>query len=220
MEINIKENMNEIGGSFMLSWAIFGGALSSGAAMLASGGAGMALVIAVAWMAFAGAHILPMVTWCHMLTGDLADVEGNWMRNGMRLVSQIIGACLAIVLMTEAGEIETGWAATDMWITDIADVYWSVLAMVAAGAVWWQIHTRCESEWVSAIGLMALFGAMTLTGASEMGASITSGLDGIADTLVNWICDAAFVAIGALIGVKIDELLPEAGAAEEAAAAE
>ena len=218
MEINIKENMNEIGGSFMLSWAIMGGLLSSGMAM-AGTGVGVGLIIAVAWMAFAGAHILPMVTWCHMLTGDLADVEGNWMRNGMRLVSQVIGACLAIVLMTEAGEIDTSWAATDMWITEIGDVYWSVLAMVAAGAVWWQIHTRCETEWVSAFGLMAFAGVMTITGATEMGASITSGFDGMVDTLVNWICDAAFIAIGALLGVKIDELLPEA-AAEEAAAAE
>lgn len=219
MEINIKENMNEIGGSFMLSWAIMGGLLSSGMAM-AGTGVGVGLIIAVAWMAFAGAHILPMVTWCHMLTGDLADVEGNWMRNGMRLVSQVIGACLAIVLMTEAGDIETGWEATDMWITEIADQYWSVLAMVAAGAVWWQIHTRCETEWVSAFGLMAFASVMTITGASSMGASITSGFDGMVDTLVNWICDAAFIAIGALLGVKIDELLPEAGAAEEAAAAE
>ena len=218
MEINIKENMNEIGGSFMLSWAIMGGLLSSGMAMMETG-VGVGLIIAVAWMAFAGAHILPMVTWCHMLTGDLADVEGNWMRNGMRLVSQVIGACLAIVLMTEAGEIDTSWAATDMWITEIGDVYWSVLAMVAAGAVWWQIHTRCETEWVSAFGLMAFAGVMTITGATEMGASITSGFDGMVDTLVNWICDAAFIAIGALLGVKIDELLPEA-AAEEAAAAE
>ena len=211
--------MNEIGGSFMLSWAIMGGVLSSGMAMMDTG-VGVGLIIAVAWMAFAGAHILPMVTWCHMLTGDLSDVEGNWMRNGMRLVSQVIGACLAIVLMTEAGDIDTNWAATDMWITEIADVYWSVLAMVAAGAVWWQIHTRCESEWVSAFGLMALAGAMTISGAMEMGASITSGFEGMVDTLVNWICDAAFIAIGALLGVKIDELLPEAGAAEEAAAAE
>ena len=219
MEINVKENMNEIGGSFLLSWAVLGGALSSGAVLTGfTPGIGMGLVLAVAWMAFAGAHILPMVTWCHMLTGDLADVEGNWMRNGMRLVSQIIGACLAIVLMTEAGDIDTGWAATDMWIPDIADNLWVVLGMLAAGAVWWQIHTRCENEWISAFGLMALFSAVTLTGANEMGASITSMGDGIVDTLVNWICDAAFVGIGALIGVKIDDLLPEAAAEEEAAA--
>ena len=47
---------------------------------------------------------------------------------------------------------------------------------------------------------------MTLTGANEMAASITSMGDGIVDTLVNWICDGLFVGLGALIGVKIDEL--------------
>ncbi|HJL59707.1 MAG TPA: hypothetical protein QF621_05090 [Candidatus Thalassarchaeaceae archaeon] len=212
MEINWKQNMNELGGAFMLSWVLFGGALGAGISLTMTGGLGMGVAIAVAWMAFTGAHILPAVTWCHMLTGDLSDVEGNWMENGMRLVAQVIGAALAIVLMTEAGDIETGWEATDMWITEIGDVYWSVIAMIAAGAVWWQIHTRCESEWVSAFGLMALVGVMTISGANEMGASITSGADGLVDTLVNWICDAAFIGVGALIGVKIDEMLPEAAA--------
>ena len=208
MEINWKENMNEIGGAFMLTWAVGYSGLS----------VEWAVCLAVAWMAFAGAHLLPVVTWCHMLTGDLSDVEGNWMTNGMRLVAQVIGACLAIVLATEAGDIETGWAATDMWIPDIADNLWVVLGMIAAGAVWWQIHTRCDMVWASAFAMMAFAAVMTLNGASEMGASITSAGDGIVDTAVNWICDGLFVGIGALIGVKIDELLPEAGAAEEAAA--
>ena len=150
------------------------------------------------------------------MTGDLSDTEGNWMANGMRLVMQAIGALLAIVLATEAGDIETGWAATDMWIPDIADHLWGVLGMIAAGAVWWQVHTRCESEWASAFGLMALGGAMMLTGAHEMGASIASMGDGIADTVVNWICDGLFVGIGALVGVKIDEMI--SGEAEDASA--
>ena len=210
MEINWKQNMNEIGGAFMLTWVVGYSGIS----------VEWAVCLAVAWMAFAGAHLLPVVTWCHMLTGDLSDVEGNWMANGMRLVAQVIGACLAIVLATEAGDIETGWAATDMWLPDIADNLWVVLGMIAAGAVWWQIHTRCDMAWASAFAMMAFAAAMTLNGASEMGASITSMGDGIADTLVNWICDGLFVGIGALIGVKIDELLPEADAAEEAASAE
>ena len=141
------------------------------------------------------------------MTGDLSDTEGNWMANGMRLVMQAVGALLAIILATEAGEIETGWAATEMWIPDIADNLWGVLGMIAAGAVWWQVHTRCESEWASAFGLMALGGAMMLTGAHEMGASIASAGEGIVDTLVNWICDGLFVGIGALVGVKIDEMI-------------
>jgi len=204
MEINWKDNMNEIGGAFLLSWAVFG-----------MGNVEFAIVLAVAWMAFAGAHLLPVVTWCHMLTGDLSDTEGNWMANGMRLLAQVIGACLAIVLMTEAGGIDTNWSATDMWIADIADNLWVMLGMIAAGAIWWQIHTRCDSVWASGIGMMALMGAMTLTGAHEMGASITSMGDGIVDSLVNWICDGLFVGAGALLGVKIDEMVDNMSGSSE-----
>ncbi|MDG1541872.1 MAG: hypothetical protein P8Q39_03420, partial [Candidatus Thalassarchaeaceae archaeon] len=59
----------------------------------------------------------------------------------------------------------------------------------------------------SAFGLMILGGAMMLTGAHEMGASIASSGAGIVDTLANWICDGLFVGVGALIGVKIDEAI-------------
>ena len=158
-------------------------------------------------MAFSGAHILPVVTWSHIMTGDLADTEGNWMANGMRLVGQMVGAIAAILLATEAGGIETGWAATEMWIPDIGDHLWHVIGMIAAGAVWWQVHTRCDSAWASAFGLMVLGGAMTLTGAHEMGASITSAGEGIADTVVNWICDGLFVGIGAFVGCQADALM-------------
>jgi len=207
MEINWKDNMNEMGGAFLLSWAVFG-----------MGNVEFAIVLAVAWMAFAGAHLLPVVTWCHMITGDLSDTEGNWMANGMRLLAQVIGACLAIVLATEAGGLDTGWTAADMWITDFnGDTLWTVLGLIAAGAIWWQIHTRCESVWASGIGMMALMaaGAMMVTGAHEMGASITSMGDGIAASLVNWICDGLLVGAGALLGVKIDEMIDDMSGSSE-----
>ena len=197
MEIDKKVMMAELGGAFVVSWVVLGMNL---------GTLGGAVALAVVWMAFSGAHVLPIVTWCNIMTGDLAD-QDNWMGNGMRLVAQVIGATLAIVLATEAGSIETGWAATDMWITGIADNIWGVLGMVAAGALWWQVHTRCDSEWASAFGLMVLGGAMVLTGAHEMGASVSSMGDGIVDTLANWVCDGLFVGVGALIGVKIDEAI-------------
>ena len=201
MEMDMNAMKAEIGGAFAVSWAIgFGGGLE------------WAVAMAVVWMAFAGAHVLPVVTWCNMMTGDLSDVEGNWMANGMRLVAQMIGALLAILLATEFGGIETGWEATDMWITDItaddaAVSIWGVLGMVAAGAVWWQVHTRSDSAWVSAFGLMIVGGAMVLNGGNEMAASLASMGDGIVDTLVNWIFDGLFVGVGALVGVKIDEML-------------
>ena len=188
----------ELGGAFVLSWMVFG--MGPGIGSL-----GGAIALAVVWMAFSGAHVLPVVTWSHMMTGDMGDTEGNWMPNGMRLLAQAVGALLAIILVTEGKD--AGWEATEMWIPDIADNLWSVVGMVAAGAVWWQVHTRCNSAWASAFGMMVLGGAMTLTGAHEMGASLASYGDGIVDTLVNWIFDGLFVGLGAFIGVKIDEMI-------------
>ncbi len=197
MEIDKKVMMAELGGAFAVSWVVFG---------MGTGTLVGAVALAVVWMAFSGAHVLPAVTWCNILTGDLSDTEGNWGANGLRLVAQVIGALLAILLATEFGTIETGWVATDMWITGIATGYWGAIGTIAAGAVWWQVHTRCDSEWASAFGLMALGGAMVLTGANEMGAMLASQ-SGIVDTAANWVCDGLFVGIGALIGVKIDEAI-------------
>ena len=56
-------------------------------------------------MAFSGAHVLPVITWMHMMTGDLSDTEGNWMPNGMRLLAQVVRSHLAILMMTEMGAL-------------------------------------------------------------------------------------------------------------------
>ena len=87
------------------------------------------------------------------MTGDMGDTEGNWMPNGMRLLAQALGAMLALMMVSKFGEHETGWAATDMWIADIdGDAVLGaalgdtgIIGMIAAGAIWWQVHTRCNS---------------------------------------------------------------------------
>ena len=203
MNVDMNAMKAEVGGAFVLSWMVFGLGLNT-----LEG----AVALAVVWMAFSGAHVLPIVTWSHMMTGNMSDTEGNWMANGMRLLAQVVGAVLAILLATEFGGIDSGWIHTDMWIADItaddaAVSIWGVLKMIAAGAIWWQVHTRCDSAWASAFGLMALASAMTMTGAHEMGASVASAGDGIVDTLVNWVFDGLFVGAGALLGTKIDEML-------------
>ena len=133
MEMDMKAMKAEIGGAFLVSWAIFSSTLGSGVfGTVDESYLWMALGLAVAWMTFAGAHVLPIVTWCHIMTGDLTDAEGNWMANGMRLLAQVIGACLAVALATEFGDIETGWQPTDMWITEIGDNIFMLLGMVAA----------------------------------------------------------------------------------------
>ena len=203
MNVDMNAMKAEVGGAFVLSWMVFGLGLNT-----LEG----AVALAVVWMAFSGAHVLPIVTWSHMMTGNMSDTEGNWMANGMRLIAQVVGAVLAILLATEFGGIDSGWIHTDMWIADItaddaAVSIWGVLKMIAAGAIWWQVHTRCDSAWASAFGLMALASAMTMTGAHEMGASVASAGEGIVDTLVNWVFDGLFVGAGALLGIKIDEML-------------
>ena len=80
--------------------------------------------------------------------------------------------------------------------------------MLAAGAIWWQIHTRCDNAWMSAISLVAL-AAIPLTGALEMGTSIAMGGSEIANVLVNWVTDGLFVGIGAWLGVTVDGLIGE-----------
>ena len=194
MNVDMNAMKAEVGGAFVLSWAVF----AMGLGTLEG-----AVALAVVWMAFSGAHVLPVVTWCHMLNDGDGDVEGNYMPNGMRLLGQVVGALLAIMLATEAGGIETGWAAAAFEAPEL----WAALGTIAAGAVWWQMHTRCESAWASAFGLMVLGGMMTLNGGHEMGASLASMGDGIADVLPAWIVDGLLVGLGARLGSEIDNAL-------------
>ena len=202
MNVDMNAMKAEVGGAFVVSWAVFGSADMIAAGELAS--LAGALALAVVWMAFSGAHVLPVITWCHMLNDGDGDVEGNYMPNGMRLVAQVVGALLAVVLITEAG----GWDGPDYAAADFAvPETWALLGTIAAGAVWWQVHTRCESAWASAFGLMVLGGAMVLDGGHEMGSMLADGVGSAADVLPAWIVDGLLVGLGARLGSEIDNAL-------------
>ncbi len=202
MDIDMKAMKAEMGGAFMLVF---------GVAALAGDSVAWAIALAVTWMAFTGAHLLPVVTWCNIMTGDLGDVEGNWMANGLRLVWQVVGALLAIILMTEMGEVGPDWAySEDMWIAGVGDDIWGLLAMVAAGAVFWQIHTRCDTAWVSAFALLALGGAMGGLGmADAMASSLLDGGSTTVTVAADWVLMSAVVGVGALVGNTVDGLIGE-----------
>ena len=205
MEMDWKGNMAELGGAFMLSWVVLG-----------MGGSGVgtligAATLAVAWMAFSGAHLLPVVTWCHMMTGDLTD-QDNWMDTTVCVwYSKHLEHLAAVLLMTEAGSLETPtFVAPEMWVADMGNMMWPVITAIAAGAVWWQIHTRCNSEWVSALGLMAIAGVgIHLDGGNQMGTMLADGGTQVADVVVDWIMNGLVFGLGALLGMKIDEMIPE-----------
>ena len=193
MEMDNKVMMSEIGGAFVVSWLVLGS--------MAGDGLMAGLVLAAAMTAMAGAHILPMFTWMTIMTGDLAD-QDNWMNNGMRLLAQVIGAALAILMLTEGGEIETGYAAGEMWAFDL----WPMLTMLAAGAIIGTIHSRCDA-WMTAIAVVMAAGAlgMGVGGAHDMASNMLSGGDDIVNSVSTWLVDGVIVGVGAMIATKIDE---------------
>ena len=184
--------MNEMGGAFMVAW--LAGAMNDYTG---------ALVLAAAWMAISGAHILPVITWGHIMTGDLSD-SGAWQDNGSRLAAQVVGALLAVVLMTEAGAVGPDYdaAATATWAFDL----WPAMGTMAAGALLWTVYDRCDA-WVAAFVVLAMSGTLALGGASDMGAMIMGDLGGdLVDVASNWVMDGALAGVGALISVKVADM--------------
>ena len=184
--------MNEMGGAFVVAWLAGGMNSIEGA-----------LVLAAAWMAISGAHILPVITWGHIMTGDLSD-SGAWQDNGSRLAAQVVGALLAVVLMTEAGAVGPDYdaAATATWAFDL----WPAMGTMAAGALLWTVYDRCDA-WVAAFVVLAMSGTLALGGASDMGAMIMGDLGGdLVDVASNWVMDGALAGVGALISVKVADM--------------
>ena len=184
--------MNEMGGAFMVAW--LAGAMNDYTG---------ALVLAAAWMAISGAHILPVITWGHIMTGDLSD-SGAWQDNGSRLAAQVVGALLAVVLMTEAGAVGPDYdaAATATWAFDL----WPAMGTMAAGALLWTVYDRCDA-WVAAFVVLAMSGTLALGGASDMGAMIMGDLGGdLVDVASNWVMDGALAGVGALVSVKVADM--------------
>ena len=207
MDIEMDTMKREVGGAFVVAWLVVG---------MGWGSLEAALIMAAAWMAFSGAHILPVVTWMHMMTGDLSDAEGNWMANGMRLVAQIVGAVLAIALATEVGAVETSWDLVQPGFDTPGT--WEAIGMVAAGAIFWMVHTRADSAWVSAFAVMVLAGTMGMTyeagdavvsttGAGEMASSIMSSGEDIVNIATAWIVSGVLCGVGALLATKLDEMI-------------
>ena len=186
--MDMDNMMNEMGGAFMVAW------LAGGMDDL-----GGALVLAAAWMAISGAHILPVITWGHIMTGDLADGDA-WQDNGSRLVGQVIGAVLAVLLIT-SGE-SSAVAAPDMWAFDM----WPALGLIAGGALLWTVYDRCDA-WVTAFVVMARAGTLSLGGAADMGGALIGGGDDMAASAVGWIMDGLWVGVGALVATKVPDML-------------
>ena len=200
--MDMDNMMNEMGGAFMVAW-LAGGMDSLGGA----------LVLAAAWMAIGGAHILPVITWGHIMTGDQRDTDA-WTDKGMRLVAQVVGAAMAL-MMVGSGSHDAA-AAPDMGSFDL----WMALGAVAAGALLWTVYDRCDA-WVTAFVIMAIAmtavagtddaaaipAALNFDGASDMGGALIGGGDDMAASMVDWVMGGVLAGVGALVATKVPDLV-------------
>ncbi len=193
----MENMMNEMGGAFMVCW------LAGGMDSLEG-----ALVLAAAWMAISGAHILPVITWGHIMTGDLGDTDA-WMDNGSRLVAQVVGGALALMMTGTFGE----FAASEVATSGFDIVTGDVVTAIAAGALMWTVYSRCDA-WVAAFAIMAMVtaGGLDVTGASDLaGQMLGGGADGVdvntVDGIVDWVMSGLWVGVGALVATKIPDMV-------------
>ena len=202
MEMDWKTNMAELGGAFMVSLLVLG-EMDDGSMVMAG------LLLAVTMAAMAGAHVLPKFTWISAMTGDIQDTDA-WMSNGMRLVFQVVGACIAALLMAEGGDVSANadietWAF-DLWGSEESAMDGAVM-MLAAGALMGAIASRCDG-WMTAFAVVALAGALGagVDGASMMAGELLGSGDIVAG-LSHWIVDGVVIGLGAMLGGMLDEQL-------------
>ena len=204
--MDMDNMMNEMGGAFMVCWLAGGMASREGA-----------LVLAAAWMAISGAHILPVITWGHIMTGDLGDSDA-WMDNGSRLVAQFVGAAIALAVTGDTlGAFDAAATGTSGFGIEGGEV---VMA-IAGGALMWTVYDRCDA-WVAAFAIMALAGAggVDVTAAGDMASQLLGGgtAESVAgagdaivvdsmDAVVDWVMSGLWAGVGALVATKVPDML-------------
>ncbi|MEE3200537.1 MAG: hypothetical protein VX224_00510 [Candidatus Thermoplasmatota archaeon] len=198
MEMDWKTNMAELGGAFAVSLLVLG---EDNMVM-------MGVLLAVVMAAMAGAHVLPMFTWISAMTGDLQDADA-WIGNGMRLLFQVLGAALALLLMAEAGDVTA--ADSEMWSVDVwgaeDNAMDGAVMMLAAGALIGAIAGRCDG-WMTAFAVVALAGSLGAgVGGADMMASELVGGGNIVEGLSNWVMDGVIIGLGAMLGGLIDDAI-------------
>ena len=218
MAMDTKDMMNEMGAAFAVTWLVFGytvwndpADMTAGTELIGIGmGGGLMAVaaLAVVWMAFAGAHILPPVTWMHMMTGELDDTDA-WMANGIKLVMQILGGILALVTMSQLNDNGVTYAESmnDMAMADWAFDEMRMLGGIVAGAILWCIHTKTENAWAMSIGIIAMASYIGAEGSTDMASMLMNEMGDIVPTLLAYLEAGVAVGLGAMLAMKIDENL-------------
>ena len=217
MGMDTKDMMNEMGAAFAVTWLVMGytvwndpADMTAGTELIGIGMSGIMGVAAlgVAWMAFAGAHILPPVTFMHMMTGELDDTDA-WMANGLKLAMQIVGGLLALLMMAELNDNgvtyseSMGGEAMEDWAFDAM----TMAGGIAAGAVLWCIHSRTDNPWATAVGVIAMGSYIGASGSTDMASMLANEMGDLVPTLLDYVVTGLSVGLGALLATKIDEAM-------------
>jgi len=216
--------MTELGGAFTVTWLIMGitvwsGDVGTSAPLVA--GLGMAslggmLALGVAWMAFSGAHILPPVTWMHAMTSDDMTDQNMWMGTVIRLITQVVGAVLAIIMMSKLQpDFVTYSQAWPDGQASYEFAMWSVVGLLAAGAILGQIQAKAGSTWAMPIAVMAMATIVNFESAADMASMLMNGQEDAMAVTIPWLVDGLVIGVGALMGMKIDEMIANADSSEE-----
>lgn len=215
--MDTKSLMNEMGGAFAVTWLVFGATVWNDPADMLAGtsvvGLGLASVggmfaMGIAWMAFNGAHILPPVTWMNIMTSDMSD-QDMWMNNGLKLVMQVVGAALAIVVMAEVLELDMVTyaqaypAGQGDWEFDAM----SVAGLLVAGAILGHINSKVDNDWAMPVAVMAMAGLINFESAADMASMIMNDTGDALAVALPWLLDGAFVGAGAFMAGWIDDNL-------------
>ena len=219
MEMKMNDIMTELGGAFAVTWLIIGitvmgetGAEEVGLGMASFGGM---LVLGIAWMVFAGADILPPITWMKAITSEDLTDQDMWTGTIIRLITQVVGAILATIMMVQ---LEPDFVTYAVTYPDGQDAYafalWSVVGLIAAGAILGQIHTKVDYDWAMPIAVMALAGIVNFESANDMASMLMNGTEDALAVTIPWLIDGIVIGIGALVGMKIDEIISDADAVD------
>ena len=219
MEMKMNDIMTELGGAFAVTWLIIGitvmgetGVEEVGLGMASFGGM---LALGIAWMVFSGADILPPITWMKAITSEDLTDQDMWTGTIIRLITQVVGAILATIMMVQ---LEPDFVTYASAYPDGQGTYefalWSVVGLIAAGAILGQIHAKVDYDWAMPIAVMALAGIVNFESANDMASMLMNGTEDALAVTIPWLIDGIVIGIGALVGMKIDEIISDADAVD------
>ena len=143
-----------------------------------------------------------------MTSDDLSDSD-MWMNNGLKLVAQVVGAALAIVLMAEVldWDMVTYAQAYPNGQGDYEFDAMAVGGLVVAGAILGHISSKVDNDWAMPVAVMAMAGMVNFESAADMASMLMNDTGDFMAVALPWLLDGACVGVGAFLAGWIDDNL-------------